>query len=231
MIDFLTSSVFFSMALALSTFQLGLLLQRKFKMALCNPLIVAIVLCIVVLKCTGVPYDSFYQGTQMLSYLLTPATVCLSIGLYEQLSLLKKNALAILCGVLAGVLTSAATIYLGAVLFGLNRMQYATLLPKSITTAIGLGLSAELGGMATITVAAIMITGIGGNILAPTLCKLLHITEPVAKGIAIGTASHAVGTAKALELGEVEGAMSGLSIAVAGLMTVVVASFFVQFIG
>lgn len=230
MTNFLVSSTFFGMALSLTAFQCGLLLQKKYKHPLCNPLLIAVVICITVLQCTGVSYENYYQGAQFLAYLLTPATVCLSISLYEQLTLLKKNAVAILSGVFVGVLTSAATIYLGAVIFGLTHTQYATLLPKSITTAIGMSLSDELGGVAAITVAAIIITGTVGNMAAPTLCKLLRLTEPVAKGVAIGTSAHAVGTARAMEMGEVEGAMSGLSIAVAGLMTVVVASIFSGFL-
>ena len=160
----------------------------------------------------------------------TPATVCLAIPLYEQMEALKKNIKAILAGILSGVLTSLTVVLALALIFNLNHKMYVTLLPKSITTAIGMGVSEELGGAVTITVAVIIITGVLGNMLAETLCKLFHIEEPIAKGISIGSASHAIGTAKAMEMGDVEGAMSSLSIAVAGILTVVGASIYAMFI-
>ena len=163
-------------------------------------------------------------------YLLTPATVCLAVPMYEQLELLKKNLKAVMVGILSGVLMSLGCILVMAIVFGLNHETYVTLLPKSITTAIGMGVSEELGGAVTITVAVIIITGVLGNMLAETLCKLFHIDEPIAKGISIGSASHAIGTAKAMEMGDVEGAMSSLSIAVAGILTVVGASIYAMFI-
>ena len=148
------------------------------------------------------------------------------IEICRQLEKLKKNVVAILLGIFSGVLTSGLSIAGMSALFHLSHTDYVTLLPKSVTTAIGMSLSTELGGVAAITVTAIVVTGIFGNCLAVFLCRLFRITDPVAKGLAIGTASHALGTSKALEIGEVEGAMSGLSIAVAGLMTVVVAPLF-----
>ena len=168
----------------------------------------------------------YEDGSQLLSYLLTPSTVCLAIPLYQQMGLLKKNMKAILAGILSGVFTSLAGVWVFSTLFHLDKQIYATLLPKSITTAIGMGISEELGGIVTITVAAIIITGIIGNVLAETICRVFKIEEPVAKGIAIGSSSHALGTAKALELGEIEGAMSSLSIAVAGILTVIAAPIF-----
>ena len=158
--------------------------------------------------------------------LLTPATVCLAIPLYEQLELLKKNWHAVLIGILSGVLSSLGAILGMAVLFRFSHEEYVTFLPKSITTAIGMGVSEKLGGYVSISVAAIIITGVLGNIFAEIVFRLFRIHEPVAKGIALGTASHAIGTAKAMELGEVEGAMSSLSIVVAGLITVIGATIF-----
>ena len=157
-----------------------------------------------------------------MSYLLAPATVCLAIPLYQQLQLLKKNWKAVLLAALAGAAASMLSIYLLSLIFGLTHEQYITLLPKSITTAIGMGVSEEAGGIVTLTVISIIITGILGNIIADWLFQIFKIEEPIAKGLALGTAAHAIGTAKALELGEIEGAMSSLSIAVAGLLTVVV---------
>ncbi len=171
-------------------------------------------------------YDTYNEGAKYLSWLLTPATVCLAIPLYEQLELLKKNWAAVAAGIVSGVLTSLATVFVLALLFGLNHQEYVTLLPKSITTAIGMGVSEELGGYVTITVAVIVITGVLGNILGELVCRIFGIKEPIAKGLALGTSAHAIGTAKAMELGEIEGAMSSLSIAVAGVITVVGASIF-----
>jgi len=164
-----------------------------------------------------------------LSYLLTPATVCLAIPLYQQMELLKKNMLAVILGILSGVLASLCSTLIFAFLFGMTHKEYVTMLPKSITTAIGMGVSEELGGLVTITVAVIIVTGVIGNVIGEAVCKLFRIYEPIAKGLALGTSAHAIGTAKALEMGEVEGAMSSLAIAVAGLLTVIGASVFAGF--
>ena len=161
-----------------------------------------------------------------MSYLLTPATVCLAVPLYEQLELLKNNVKAIMAGLISGVLTSLISILALAVVFGFSHEEYVTLLPKSITTAIGMGVSEELGGIVTITVAVIIVTGILGNVIGEHVFRIFRIEEPIAKGVALGSASHAIGTAKAMELGEIEGAMSSLSIEVAGLLTVLGASVF-----
>ena len=226
--EILCSSVFFGVFVSLLGYELGLLLKRKLKWAILNPLLIAIIFVIVLLKLLRVDYDAYYSGAQYLSYLLTPATVCLAIPLYQQLEALKKNWKAIAAGIAAGVLASLSSILLLSRLFGLTHEQYVTLLPKSITTAIGIGVSEELGGIVTVTVAVIIITGILGNVLAEMVCRMFRITEPVAKGLAIGTSSHAIGTVKAMEMGEVEGAMSSLAIAVSGLITVIGASIFAQ---
>ena len=226
--EIFSSSVFFGIFVSLLGYQIGLFLKKKLKWALCNPLLIAIIFVIAVLKLLRIEYEDYDAGAQYLSYLLTPATVCLAIPLYQQLETLKRNWKAIIAGITVGVFSSLTSIFLLAKLFGLSHEQYVTLLPKSITTAIGIGISEELGGMVTITVAVIIITGILGNMIAELVCKLFCITEPIAKGLAIGTASHAIGTVKAMEIGEIEGAMSSLAIAVSGLITVVGASFFAQ---
>ena len=164
-----------------------------------------------------------------MSYLLTPATVSLAIPLYRQMEILKKNFKAIILSVLAGSITSMGVILVMAMLFGLSHEEYVTLLPKSITTAIGMGVSEELGGYVTITVAVIIVTGILGNIIGETVCKVFRIKNPISRGLALGTSAHAIGTTKAMEMGEVEGAMSSLAIVVAGLITVVGASVFAMF--
>ena len=227
--EFLTDSVFFGAVLSFAAYEAGLLLKKRFKLAVLNPLLIGILCVMGVLAVLRVDYDQYNGGAQYISYLLTPATVCLAVPLYEQLSLLKKNFKAVAAGIFSGTLASLGSVYLLSRLFGLDHEQYVTLLPKSITTAIGMGVSEELGGMAVITTASIIITGIFGNIAADALWKLFHITEPIAKGISIGTAAHAFGTAKALEIGETEGAMSSLSIVVSGLCTVVLANIFAGF--
>ncbi len=225
---FVSTSAFFGLAVSLLAYQAGAILYKKTRFPLFNPLLVAIVLTMVLLTVFKIPYDSYNAGAKYLSYLLTPATICLALPLYEKLGLLKKNAKAILLGILAGVLTTMVCILALGALLRISHTAYVTLLPKSITTAIGMGVSEELGGNVTLTVASIIVTGLLGNITAPMLCRLFRISEPIAKGIAIGSASHAVGTARAMQMGETEGAMSSLSIAVAGLLTVVVAPLFAQ---
>ncbi len=226
--DIICDSTFFGVMISLLTYELGIILKKKFKITIFNPLLISIVTVMLLLSVLRVDYESYYNGAKYLSYLLTPATVCLAIPLYEQLELLKQNMKAIFAGILSGVLTSLLCVLSLSLLFRFSHEQYVTLLPKSITTAIGMGVSQELGGIVTITVAVIIITGILGNILAEAVCKLFRIKEPIARGVAIGTSAHAIGTAKALEMGEVEGAMSSLSIVVAGLLTVIGASVFAQ---
>lgn len=228
--DFLTDSSFFGLVLSLAGYEIGIFLKNKFKLAIFNPLLVSTVFVILALKILEIDYDSYNSSAKCLSYFLTPATICLAIPLYQQLQLLKSNWKAIAAGIVSGVMASAVSIFLMAFAFRLNHEQYVTLLPKSITTAIGMGMSEELGGIVTITVACIIITGIIGNVIADHVCKVFRITNPVAKGIGIGTAAHAIGTARAVEMGEVEGAMSGLAIAFAGLLTVVSANIFANFL-
>lgn len=211
-------------------YELGLLLKIKFKSAIFNPLLISIIFVICCLLLFRVDYNNYNKSAQYLSYLLTPATVCLAIPLYQQIKLLKENMVAIFAGIISGVLTSLVCIFVFALIFNFGHEEYVTLLPKSITTAIGMGISEELGGYVTITVAVIIITGVLGNICGEAVCKIFKITNPVAKGIALGTSSHAIGTAKAMEMGEIEGAMSSLSIVIAGICTMVGASVFANFI-
>lgn len=225
----LTTSSFFGVTLSLLTYLLGMWLKKKFKFAFLNPLLIAIVVTMLVLVACHIDYETYNEGAKYLSYLLTPATVCLAIPLYEQLEQLKRHWKAVLAGILSGVLTSLGCVLAMAVLFGLSHETYVTLLPKSITTAIGMGVCEELGGQVSIAAAVIIVTGVLGNIIGEGVCKLLRIHDPVAKGVAMGTSAHAVGTARAMEMGEVEGAMSSLSIAVAGLLTVIGASVFSMF--
>ena len=228
--DLLCNSVFFGVVVSIIGYELGLFLKKKFNKAIFNPLLISIIFVMIIVVISGVDFESYNNGAKYLSYLLTPATVCLAIPLYEQLDLLKNNLKAIMLGIFAGVVSSLTSMFLFSLIFQFTHEQYVTLLPKSITTAIGMGISEELNGIVTITVAVIIVTGILGNIVAEITCRIFHIHEPIAKGIAIGTASHAIGTAKAMEMGEIEGAMSSLAIVVSGLLTVVGASIFVNFI-
>ena len=228
--EFFETSAFAGVTISLLSYMLGIWLKKKFKSGIFNPLLVSVIATILVLVVCHVDYESYNAGAKYLSWFLTPATVCLAIPLYEQLELLKANWKAVLAGIVSGVFTSLVVVFLMALLFQLEHQEYVTLLPKSITTAIGMGVSEELGGHVTITVAVIVVTGVLGNILAEAVCKIFKIHEPIAKGIAIGSSSHAIGTAKAMEMGDVEGAMSSLSIAVAGILTVLGASIFAELI-
>ena len=209
MINFIENSLFFGAALSLAGYEVGLLLKKKFKMALFNPLLIAILCVMGMLQLMQVDYKTYNAGGQYISYLLTPATVCLAVPLYRQLTLLRKNLKAVVIGIVSGVLASMVSVLIFAKLFGLSHSEYVTLLPKSITTAIGMGVL--------------------GNVIAEAVLKVAKIEEPIAKGLALGTSAHAIGTSKAMELGPVEGAMSSLAIAVAGLLTVIAASVFAGF--
>lgn len=224
--EFLCNSVYFGVLISIASYELGVFLKKRLKSGLFNPLLVSIIVVMAIITGLKIDYESYNAGAKYLSYLLTPATVCLAVPLYEKLEHLRKNAAAILLGILSGALTSMTCVLVLAILFHLDHSMYVTLLPKSITTAIGMGVSEEYGGIVTITVAVIIITGVLGNIMAELVCGIFRITHPVAKGIGIGSASHAIGTAKAMELGEIEGAMSSLSIAVSGLITVVLMTLY-----
>jgi len=226
--DIMALSATFGVVISVLGYFLGIWLKKKTGLALMNPLLISIALVIIILLATNIDYDTYNQSAKYLSYLLTPATVALAIPLYLQLERLKKNFVAIIVSLTAGALTSMGVILIMSVLFHFTHEEYVTMLPKSITTAIGMGVSEELGGIVTITVAVIIITGILGNILAEFALKIFKISDPVAKGLSLGAASHAIGTAKAMEMGEIEGAMSSLAIVVSGLLTVVGASIFAE---
>lgn len=222
--------LFFGAVISILGYELGVRIKKRFRLAIFNPLLISILVVMAFLSAFHIDYKAYNGSAKYISYLLTPATICLAVPLYRQLELLKKHSKAILAGTLTGVLTTMVTVLLLALIFNLNHQQYVTFLPKSITTAIAMGISEEMKGFVTITVASIIITGILGSIIAETVCRVFKITDPVAIGIAIGSASHAVGTTKAMEMGEIEGAMSSLAIATSGLCTVVFASIFSNFI-
>ena len=228
--EFAASSAYLGLLISLAVYLLGLKLKQKTGLALFNPLLVAVAGTMLLLLALDIDYEDYSRSARLLSDLLTPATVCLAVPLYEQFERLRAHARAVLAGIVSGVITSLLCVLVLCALFGLDHAAYVTLLPKSITTAIGMGVCEELGGYVAITVAVIIMTGILGNMIAETVFRLLRIEEPIARGVALGTSAHAIGTAKALELGEVEGAMSSLSIAVAGILTVFGASLFAGFL-
>ncbi|MDE7262667.1 MAG: LrgB family protein [Oscillospiraceae bacterium] len=222
----------FGLLLCLGTYQLARVINRKAGKELCSPLLFSTVVCCLLLLVTGTEYDVFYaNGAQVLDFFLTPATICLAIPLYRQYNLLKRHAIAVAAGCAAGVIAHMVGCVLMLHLFQMEPAAYITLLPKSITTAIGKGLSEELGGYPAITMATIMITGIFGAAAAPALLKLFRVKDPLCQGLAIGTSSHAAGTSRAVELGEIQGAASSLAIVVTGLLTVIAAPVFARLAG
>ena len=228
--ELIESSVFIGVLISLASYGLGIWLRKKTGLSFMNPLLISIILVILFLSLTGVSYQTYAAGAESISFLLTPATICLAVPLYQQLNLLKKNWKAVVAGIVSGVVSSLVCILLLALIFKFDHQTYVTFLPKSITTAIGMGVADELGGYVSLAVVVIVITGVIGNVIADTVLKLFKIEEPIAKGIAISSSSHAVGTAKAMEIGQIEGAMSSLSIVVCGLLTVIGASIFSHFL-
>lgn len=230
--ELFASTAFFGLLLSAGSFELFRIINRRLGRDLFNPLLFSTLLCCAVLLLTGTEYETYYEsGGKMLEYLLTPATVCLAIPLYRQFPLMKKHAGAVLAGCMAGVAAHMLGCVLMLALFRLEAAEYISMLPKSITTAIGKGLSEELGGYPALTMVLIMITGLFGAVAAPKILKLFHVTEPMAQGLAIGTSSHAAGTSRAVELGDVQGAASSLAIVVTGLLTVIAAPLFARLAG
>lgn len=219
MAELLAQGAVWGVLLTLGAFALGTLLQKKTGRAWCNPLLLGSLFVVLFLRLTGIPYPDYQASAGPVSWLLLPATVSLAVPLYEQWEALRKNAAAILSGIAAGVLVSVGAILVLAWAFHMDRAAAVSLLPKSVTTAIGSDVSGELGGIPALTTSIIILTGVFGNLTAQAVCRWFRVTDPVAKGVGIGSAAHAIGTTRALELGPVEGAMSSLSIAVAGILT------------
>ena len=209
----------FPVLLTLAAFRIGQLCQQKWKKPIFNPTLIGMMLVIAFLLATGMNTEGYTTGMRKMSWLMTPATICLAIPTYEQFQVLKKSLKAILAGVCAGALSCMLVVAAVGLLLEFEQSILISLLPKSVTTAIGVSLSELFGGMGGVTTAAIIVTGIGGNMMGPTLCKLFGITDPVAQGVAFGTSAHVIGTAKANEISELTGAASSLSLVVAGLLT------------
>lgn len=221
MTELLSGVSLFPLVLTIGSYQIGLWFRKKWNHPICNPILIAVILVILFLLLTGYPVETYQAGTSAIQWLLTPATVCLALPLYEHLKVLKKKPPAILIGVLAGTVTSLGCILLMCRLFSLEPQLSVSLLPKSITTAMGIVLSQQNGGILPLTTAVIIITGILGSLTGTTMCKLLRLKDPVAQGVAFGTASHVIGTTKATELGTLQGAVSSLSLTVAGILTAI----------
>nr|WP_083432115.1 LrgB family protein [Anaerococcus mediterraneensis] len=223
-------SPYFGILLSLVMYMIGLKVAQKVKTPLANPLLIAMILVIAFLKAFNISYETYNNGAKYISFLIAPATVAMIINLYKNIDLLKKNIVPVLVGVTAGVLTSILSVYLMAKLFGLDNQLRASIMPKSLTTAIGSAISEEYGGIVPITIVCMVISGIGGAVVAPTVMKIVKVEDPVAQGVGIGTTSHAVGTSRALQMGEIQGAMSGLSIALAGFISVILIPIIVRLI-
>lgn len=217
----------FGILLSIIAFEIGVWINKKTRISLLNPMLIGIVLVIGFLLVCNVKYESYKLGGDYISFFLAPATVALAVPLYKQLDKLKANWLPILVGIFVGSVSSIISVIVLAKFAGISQNVLVSITPKSITIPMGIEVSRLLGGLPAITVASIMITGITGAIISPIVCKLCHITDPVAQGVATGTASHAVGTSRIMELGEVQGAMSSLSIGIAGIVTAITAPIIV----
>lgn len=226
----LLHSPMFGILLSLVAFEIGMFIQKKTKIMLLNPLLIAIAIVIIVLLCTGIDLKTYQIGGDMINLFLGPATVVLAVPLYQHLHDLKNYAVPIIIGILSGIGTGLIATVLCGLLMNFDKTIIASLLPKSITTPIGIELSAQLSGIPAITVLTILITGVLGAVMADVVFKVFHIEHPIAKGIALGTSAHAIGTTRAIALGKVEGAMSSLAIGVSGIITVLIVPFIWDFI-
>jgi len=228
--DLLLSSTFFGVTISLLTYFFGMFLRKKFDYAIVNPLLISAILTIIFLLVFDVDYETYNQGAQYLSVFLTPATICLAVPLYRQLQLLKQNVVTVIVPICCGVMAHAFTLIVLSKLFNIEEILTFSLLPKSVTTPIAVGICHELGGIEVVTIMGVMIAGISGAVFGPIVCNLLRIEEPIAQGLGIGSASHAIGTSKALEMGEIQGAMSSLAIVVTAILNVIVVPIVAKFI-
>lgn len=230
MIDSIVKSPVFGIVITLVMYIISLWINKKTKIAALNPLLVSTIFVIIFLLITKINYEDYNIGGQYITFLIAPSTVALVVNLYKNIDLLKKNLIPIFVGIFAGVITSVLSVFALSKLLGINKEMLSSLIPKSLTTAIGVAISQEFGGIEVITVFAIIITGIVGAVISPFVFKIFNIKMRVAKGIGLGTAAHAIGTSKAIEMGEVEGGMSGLSIALAGFISVILIPLFMGMI-
>lgn len=226
--ELLSDSVFFGVAVSIAAFRIGEKIRRKWKLPIFNPLLIATILVIAVLLLCDIDYETYNQGAKYITFLLTPATICLAVPLYRQIEVLKKNVAAIVISILCGCVAHVLIIVGIALLFGVDEVLILSFLPKSVTTPIALGISSEIGGIQAVTAVGVVLAGILGAVTGPIVLKVCRITEPVAQGLGLGAPSHAIGTSKALEMGEIQGAMSSLAIVVTGILTVVIVPIFAE---
>ena len=208
--------------LTLGTYQIGLFCQKKLKTAIANPVLISVILVLVFMAMTGLKNTDYQAGMTKFSWLLTPATVCLAIPMYQHFQTLKRNLSAIFVGIAAGTVSCLAMVLLWGVLLNVDPTLVATMLPKSVTSAIGVPLCEMAGGLPSVTTAVIIVTGIFANICGSAWCKFFRLTEPIAQGVAFGTSGHVIGTSRASQLGDLAGATASLSLVVAGLLTAVI---------
>ena len=223
MIDALLSSPFFGLALTAAAWCLGVVLQRRTRLVICNPLVVASLLVIAVLALFRIPLEQYNLGGDMIKTMLGPVTAVLALNIYR--AVLGRYFVPVLAGCLAGSLASLGSVLLLCHVFGIDDALAASLLPKSVTTAIALGIAESRGGIQGIAAAAVVLAGVVGALFSPIFSKVFRVTDPVAHGVAIGACSHALGTTKAMEEGELQGAMSSISLCVCGIMTSVLVLF------
>lgn len=222
-------SPFFGITLTIAAYWIGMTVQKKTGLAIFNSIIIAVVVILVTLKVCGIPLEAYFQGGDLIHLMLGPATTCMAVSIYSKRELLKKHFVPVLVGCLAGVLVHFFSVLLLGKVFGLDDQMIMSLAPKSVTNPIATAICQQQGGVVSITVAAVIIAGVLGNLLGPILVKLFRVRDPMAAGLGIGACSHAVGTAKAIEMGETEGALSGLAIGICGIMTAVWALTFTWF--
>lgn len=228
--DILLSSTFFGVSISLLTYFFGMFLRKKFDYAIVNPLLISAILTMAFLLIFDVDYDTYNQGAQYLTIFLTPATICLAVPLYRQVQVLKQNVVTVIVPICFGIVAHAVTVIAFSKLFQIENVLALSILPKSVTTPIAVGICNELNGIEVVTIMGVMIAGIIGAVFGPLVCKVLKIEEPIAQGLGIGSASHAIGTSKALEMGEIQGAMSSLAIVVTAVLNVIVIPFIATFV-
>lgn len=227
MTEFFNMSQYFGVALTLAMFLVAVFINRRLPGALTTPLFLATIFVVVVLLAFGIPYETYNKGASYITYFLVPVTVCFAVPMYRQLPLLKRHAPAILLAMAIGVASSVMAVCLICIFFGLGDIVARSLAAISVTTAIAIGITEKLGGVVALTVSSVIVTGILGASVSDLVCRKFGLTNPIARGLAIGNASHAAGTTKAMEMGPVEGAMSSLAIVISGLMTAVAAPLIV----
>lgn len=215
------SSPFFGITISIVAYSIGVWINKKTKLAILNPLLISYLIIIPALIILEIPLEWYERGGDIINMFLSPATAVLAITIYRQREILRKHILSVLGGTIAGSITSLAVVYLMCRMFALPDEITASMLPKSITTPMAIAVSESIGGIEAVTVLAVIITGISGNILSPILIRIFKVKNEIAQGMAIGASSHAVGTSKAIELGEVQGALSSIALVMSGIVTVI----------